>query len=222
MRGLSTSVRRWYRGLPSATAATLVTLAASYLVLIVVRQISLVAWATAFEWLAVVPTEAMRRPWTLLTMVLVHEDPFHVLFNVLALASLAPWIERTIGRGRFLLLLLACVLTGSVLTVAIGWPTGWTRPVFGATGAVLGLMTAFSLLFPDAELRFWFVAPLKAKNLVWLIVGMEAIFLLGGMKIDVPVHFGGMIAAWAFLRKPWKPAYLRRVALTLRRLRGSR
>jgi membrane associated rhomboid family serine protease len=173
-------------------------------------------------WLTLVPGSAWQRPWTILTMILVHFDPFHALFNLLSIASMGPWIERTIGRQRYLQLLLACVVTGSILTVGIYWPTGSMRPVFGATGAALGLMTAFSLLFPEAELRFWFAAPLKAKNLVWLIVGMETIFLLGGMSIDVPVHFGGMVAAWAFLRKPWKPAYIRRIALKLRRLRGNR
>lgn len=220
MRGLMTSVRRWYRGLSPLTAGIVVGLVAAWLLLLIVRLVSLEASESVWGWLALRPTEALRRPWTLLTLFLLHRDPFHVLFNALALASLAPWVERTLGRRRFVTLLLACALSGSALYLAIGWPLGWNAPAFGATGPVLGILTAFALLFPEAELRFWFVAPLKAKNLVYLIVGMEAILLLAGVSVDVPVHVGAMLAAWAILRKPWQATYRRRVARWIRRLRG--
>jgi membrane associated rhomboid family serine protease len=222
MSGLKTSVRRWYRGLPPITAGIVIGLSALYVALLILG----LAWPEASEalwsWLSLVPTEAWRRPWTLLTMVPLHKDPLHVLLNVMAFASLAPWVERSIGRRRFPLLLAISALAGSLAYALIGWPLGWATPAFGASGLVLGVMTAFALLYPEAELRFWFAAPLKAKNLIWLIVGIDAILVAAGTRIDVPVHFGAMIAAWAFLRKPWQASYRRRVALWVRRLRGSR
>jgi len=222
MGGLKTTLNRWYRGLPPVTAAVLIGLATSYVALLILRLIASESWEIAWAWLALSPVDPWLRPWTLATAVLLHKDPFHVLFVGMAFASLAPWVERTLGRRRFLLLLLACLLSGSVLYLAVGLVAGSTAPAFGATGLVLGVMTAFSLLFPEAELRFWFAAPLKAKNLVWLIVGLDAILLASGMRPDVPVHAGAMLAAWVFLRKPWQPAYRRRAARWLDRLRGRR
>ena len=222
MSGLMTSVRRWYLGLPPITAGVAIGLAAVYVVLLVLRF----AWPEGSEavwaWLALVPVDAWQRPWTLATMFLLHVDPLQLLFNVIAFTSLAPWVERSLGRRRFPLLLATTSLSGAVAYTLIGWPLGWDSPAFGASGPVLGVMTAFALLYPEAQLRFWFAAPLKAKNLVWLIVGIDAILVASGTRIDVPIHLGAMLGTWVFLRKPWQAGYRRRVRRWMLRMRGTR
>ena len=222
MGGLTDSIRRWYRDLPPVTGVLMLALAASFIAFFVLRLASRDLSDTLWSWLALDPVAAWRRPWTLLTMQVLHGDAFPVLFNVLALTSLVRWVERSLGRPRFLWLLLACALSGGLLFVAIGWPAGMA-PTFGASGTVLGVLTAFALLHPEAQLRFWFAAPLKAKNLVWLILGIDAILVASTRGADmVPLHLGGMLAAWVYLRRPWTRAYRLRVASWYRRLRGRR
>ena len=220
--GLKATVRRWYRGLPPITAEVVAGIAVVNIVLLVLRLALPEAFDAAKEQMILVPALAWQQPWTLVTMALFHDDFLMLLLNVMAFASLGSWVERSLGRRRFPLLMITSVLAGSLLHVIVGWPLGFTRPAFGSSGLVLGVMTAFSLLYPEAELRFWFAAPLKARNLVWLIVGIDLIMLIAGMSGDVLVHAGAMISAWAFLRKPWRASYRQRVIQWTHRVRGRR
>jgi len=77
-------------------------------------------------------------------------------------------------------------------------------PAIGASGAVLGVLTAFALIFPDAQLRIWFTAPMRAKNLIWLAIGLDVIMLLADSSIAVAAHFGGMLGGWLYVRRPWR------------------
>lgn len=219
--GAFDSLHRWYRQMPRVTAFVVVGLVAIYLALWSVGLFLDDGWDTVLAWLSLSPAVAFKRPWTVVTMALVHRDPIHLLFNLLALGSLGPYVERALGSRRFGLLLLVSVLTGSVVYWLFGLATGSAAPAIGASGGVMGALVAFAILFPEAELRIWLAAALKARNLPWLIVGIDIIALAARQPIAVPVHLGGMLAAWAFLRKPWTPAWRRNFATRWRRITGG-
>lgn len=219
--------RRWFPRLTPTVRAILVVTVAVHVVLMLLRAAGYAEVHQAvLSWTELVPTLALERPWTLLTMALIHDprDLFHILFNMLALYSLGPWVEQALGPRRFLTTYGVSALAGSLLFVGTGFLLGDPRiGAIGASGAVLGILTAFALLFPDAELRIWFTAPIRARNLVWLAIGIDLILTLFGSNIAVAVHMGGMLGAWLYLRRPWRRAYLRKqrliLEMKLRRLR---
>jgi membrane associated rhomboid family serine protease len=178
-------------------------------------------WEGLASWLSLSPQRVHLQPWTLLTMALVHRDPVHLLFNALALGSLGPYVERGLGSRRYGILVGVAALSGSLLYVLWGLAWGSPAPAIGASGAVLGVLVAFALQFPDAELRVFLAAPLKARNLPWLIVGIDLIALAARQPIAVTCHLGGMLGAWIFLRKPWTPSWRRSFRLRWRRLTGG-
>ena len=65
----------------------------------------------------------------------------------------------------------------------------------GASGAVFGLLLAFGMLFPNAEIYLYFLFPIKAK---WFVIGYGALELYMGVSgasdgIAHFAHLGGMI-----------------------------
>ena len=74
-------------------------------------------------------------------------------------------------------------------------------PVIGASGAILGLLMAFGLLFPDVELLFFFLFPIRAKYyvaIVGAIVFMSSFIPSSG--ISNIAHLGGMVIGYFYLR----------------------
>lgn len=82
-----------------------------------------------------------------------------------------------------------------------------STPMVGASGAIFGVVAAFSTLFPNAKLMFMFIpAPIKAKYLLPIII-LGSIFLgIGQFSWDNVAHFahiGGAIVGYLYIRH-WK------------------
>lgn len=76
-------------------------------------------------------------------------------------------------------------------------------PTVGASGAVFGLLLAFGMLFPNAELMLLFPPiPMKAKWFV-LIYGLIELVLgvtQPGSSVAHMAHIGGMLFGWLLIR----------------------
>jgi len=80
-------------------------------------------------------------------------------------------------------------------------------PMVGASGAIFGIIAAFSTLFPDAKLMFMFIPfPIKAKYLTPIIIAVS-IFLglrqFSGDNIAHFAHLGGALIGFLFVWN-WK------------------
>jgi hypothetical protein len=80
-------------------------------------------------------------------------------------------------------------------------------PMVGASGAIFGIIAAFSTLFPDAKLMFMFIPfPIKAKYLTPIII-VVSLFLgfrqFSGDNIAHFAHLGGALIGFLFVWN-WK------------------
>jgi membrane associated rhomboid family serine protease len=142
--------------------------------------------------------------WQLVTYLFLH-DPhgvLHILFNMLALWMFGTPVEQTWGTRRFLQYYFLCGVGAGMCVVLVNILFGNPlEPTIGASGAIFGLLLAFGMLFPDQEILFMFLFPLKAKYAV-MIYG--AIAFLGtlspGGTVSHLAHLGGMIFGYVYIK----------------------
>ena len=119
------------------------------------------------QWLRLNPGMVWARPWTLLTFPLVN-DIVSTVFAALWLWFIGSSLERTWGSKRYRrFLLLAILITGLAFT-GVKLLTGKSLATFGMWLPLTGITWAWSELFPDRELLFWGIMPIKARWLAWI------------------------------------------------------
>ncbi len=149
--------------------------------------------AEGLQWQAGVATGAF---WQVLSSEFLHVQPWHILFNMMALFVLGPQVEALFGRARFLAMYLFSGLTASTLVMALA--PGY-QATLGASGAIFGLMGAFLVLAlkRKADLR---------GILIWL--GLNAAFTFMVPNVSWEGHLGGFLggvaitALMAYLPRP--------------------
>ena len=101
---------------------------------------------------AVFPTSVPQalQLWRLFTYLFLHGDGLHLFFNMLALFFLGPILERNWGTKKFVIFYLSCGAVGGLFylfLVAVKFLS--VLPMVGASGAILGMLAACAILFPQ-------------------------------------------------------------------------
>lgn len=142
--------------------------------------------------------------WQLVTYMFLH-DPngfSHILFNMLALWMFGLELEQTWGTERFLKYYFLCGIGAGVCVVLAHLLTGGAGRTIGASGAIYGLLGAYGYLFPDRQVLFSFLFPIKAKYFVMIlgaIAFMSSMAAPGGPVSHI-AHLGGLVIGIAYLR----------------------
>jgi membrane associated rhomboid family serine protease len=141
--------------------------------------------------------------WSLLTHMFVHGGAMHLILNMYMLFVFGPRLEYSWGQGSFTRFYLWCGLGGLLVHLALSQNNG---VLIGASGAIMGVMYGYAASWPDEEVLFFGVIPMKVKTLVALFI---AINLLGGIVsvgasggVAYFAHLGGIVFAMAYLHRP--------------------
>ena len=134
---------------------------------------------------------------TLVTACFLHGGITHLSFNMIALWQAGPLVERAVGPARMAPLYLVAGALGNAFSVAYGWFTGDGTFSVGASGAILGLISAAMVL--GWRIQGW-QGPLTQAMVRWL--GLVVVFGLAsgftGGRIDNFAHIGGAVAGVLF------------------------
>ncbi len=143
------------------------------------------------------------RWWQFGTHAFLHGGWLHLILNMVGLWVPGRIVERVMGTGRFLALYMISAVAGGLAQVLL---TGSSAILIGASGAVCGVVLAFTTMFPEAQRVFliFFVLPvrLRAKYLGWGLMGSSLFFLVINFEpwIGHAAHFGGCVAGYLFAR----------------------
>lgn len=141
--------------------------------------------------------------WQLLTHAFLHGNFWHLLVNMVSLWFAGRSVEWVLGPWKFLGLYLLSALGGGVLQMAWGPPD---VELIGASGAVFGVLLAFTTIFFDHRITalIFFVIPLrlKARYLGIGLVATTALAMVFQFQswIGHAAHLGGAIVGYLFAR----------------------
>lgn len=173
---------RWRNGEPVVTSAIIVVCVTLWIVEFVLNLVSRPALADLLQYGAMQPYRAAREPWMFVTSMFLHSPTsiFHILFNMLTLWCVGPFLERLMGHWPYLMLYMIAGIGGGVgmeLWAAFGRdPSGWITYSYGASGALFGLFAACLVVYRKAgadmrSMLVWmainFAMPLVVPNIAW-------------------------------------------------------
>jgi membrane associated rhomboid family serine protease len=142
--------------------------------------------------------------WRLITYQFLHWDGWHLFVNMLGLFFLGPVLERHWGSKKFLTFYLCCGVAGGVfylLLVTVGFLSAGL--MMGASGAILGLLAACAILFPQfVVIILLFPVPIRVVAVGFLILYIINIVSRGSNAGGDAAHLAGMAAGALYVLYP--------------------
>jgi membrane associated rhomboid family serine protease len=147
--------------------------------------------------------------WQPITYMWLHAGIGHIAMNMFVLWMFGSQLAMAWGPKRFLRFYLVCGIgAGIIITifpyflVTVGAVGSYVLaiPTLGASGAIYGVLLAYSLTWPDRTIMLIF--PPVAFRAIWLIPALFLMtFLFGGGNVSHVGHLGGVLVAWIYLRR---------------------
>ncbi len=147
--------------------------------------------------------------WQPFTYMWLHGSLLHMAMNGFVLWMFGSQMALAWGSKRFLRFYLICgVGAGFIislwpyLVVVLGIAGQGTLliPTLGASGAIYGVMLAYSFTWPDRTIMLIF--PPVAFRAIWLIPILFVMTMMsGGNNISHIGHLGGVVVGWLYLRR---------------------
>ncbi|HZX93105.1 MAG TPA: rhomboid family intramembrane serine protease [Myxococcales bacterium] len=119
------------------------------------------------------------RIWQPFTYTFLNPDPFGLLFALLGLWLLGASLEQAWGTRRFVVFYLATGALAAVATALLGLAVEAVRfhPYAGNWPSLEGLIAAFAVLMPNAQIFLYFV-PVQARWMLPISAGITVLFMV--------------------------------------------
>ena len=140
-------------------------------------------------------------PLTLITSMFMHGGWMHLIGNMLFLWVLGDNVEDAMGHKRFIVFYILCGIGAALTHAALDAQS--TTPMIGASGAISGVIGAYLILHPKAQiltLAFRFFIHIPAYIMLGIWIGLQVVNVTmatgesGGGGIAWWAHIGGLIA----------------------------
>lgn len=150
---------------------------------------------SAIEGFGLVPARLFsgEAPWAVVSSMFLHGGPLHLLGNLYFLWIMGDNVEDILGPWRYLAFYLAAGLAAGLVTAALH--PGSEIPMVGASGAISGVMGAYLVGCPRAQVTFMvFLMQHKIPAAGYLIfwVALQVLgWSLGAPGVAWEAHLGG-------------------------------
>ncbi len=174
-----------------------------YIVLMLFKQSN----GVILPWLALPaePSEILTRPWTLISYMFLHEQFFHILFNMISLFWFGKIFLYEYSERQFVGLYVMGGLAGAAMYIAfynifpLFYDVKEHSLLLGASGAVMALIAASAMRFPNMELRFLLIGNVKLKYIAIVSVLISVFGITGNNAGGEIAHLGGALFGYFFV-----------------------
>ena len=165
-------------------------------------QMTVVGDAQMYRWLGFELSDLNGSWWKIFTYMFVHGGLVHLALNMYTLWLFGRRVEMVWSPGGFARYYVWCGLGGWLAHLTFARDAG----LIGASAAVFGVMLAYAMRWPDEEVLFFGVIPMKVK---WMVTGLVVFNLMvgimslsSGSQVAYFAHLGGLAFGWLYLRTP--------------------
>ena len=139
--------------------------------------------------------------WQLITYQFMHGGFFHILINMFILWMFGIEIENLWGSQKFLIFYLLAGVVGGLFQILLSpiLVGGLSGPTVGASGAIMGVMVVFGVMFPNRLIFLYFLIPIKVKYFIIVLVLIEIFAVNSGGNIAHLAHVGGALTGLVYM-----------------------
>lgn len=126
----------------------------------------------------------------------IHANWPHLLFNMMTLFFFGPVLEQTVGGIIFLIIYLGSDI-GAALMSLLRHSNNAQYMAVGASGAISGVLTSFSLIYPWHKIYLFFIPvgiPAIIFTAAFIILSYFAMKKQSGGGLAHDAHLGGAVA----------------------------
>jgi len=134
--------------------------------------------------------------WTFITSMFMHAGFMHLFMNMISLMFIGGFVEKLVGKKRFLSLYFASGIFAGIFFVLIEALVGTNLNIYavGASGAIFGLGGLLAILTPRLPVLVFFIIPLPMwMAMVFLMVVLWSLSAGLGLPIGNTAHLGGLL-----------------------------
>ncbi|MEN8126521.1 MAG: rhomboid family intramembrane serine protease [Planctomycetota bacterium] len=146
------------------------------------------------------------QPWRIITYQFLHGGVFHLVFNLMVLYFMGPFVERSFGSRAFLKFYLICGAAGGIVyTLLARFGILEIGSMVGASGAIYGVMAAVAIMYPRMRILLWGIIPMTMFWLVILVIVMSFLNIAAGTNAGgEAAHLTGLAMGFLYMKyKPW-------------------
>jgi membrane associated rhomboid family serine protease len=168
----------------------------------------------------------LLKAWELVTYGFVHDsqNPWHLVFNMLALWFFGREVEEIMGRAEFFRFYITAIVLAGIawlVSVQVGQPLQASRMfLVGASGAVMAVLAVFIWYFPRQTVLLWGVLPVPAwaLGILYFVSDVQGAASGAGNVAHV-AHVAGAIFGLLYAWRGWQLGDLTGVLAAFRRRR---
>lgn len=181
-------------------------------VFLVINLFYLVGFLFSFDtvnpvsWLSVPasPDMLLRKPWTVVTYMFVHEQFFHLLFNMITLYFAGLLFMEYIGSARILAVYFGGGIAGALLYVLSYNLFPAFQPyidsafMIGASASVMAILVAITVYIPDFIVNLLLLGPVRLKYITIIYIVLDFINIRSANAGGHLAHLGGALFGYLF------------------------
>ena len=172
-------------------------------VLFLLSSIGKLAHFPVFDFLVLSPHQLISgHVFQLFSFIFMELSPISLIFNVLIIVMIGQDLSLRWGTKIYTFFILSSVIGAAILALVLSmiYAPFMSMKLYGLNGVSSALLLAYAIIFPDRQLSFMMIFPLKARYFCFLMIGLEfyfAIFSSSGL-LSVS-HLGAMLGGYLYL-----------------------